>query len=163
MGCEHVLDSSLPCFEKSSLDLCAKVGVTVGFDAVAGEFSGKMLKGLSSGGVLYVYSEMATDKFQDLSLHDVIFAGRLEVFLPPWLASKTTQERAKLYAEVQRHLKSIYSSDISQHLPSSEKSSSPVQAAARLFSTLPTCLAHICLSTRLEAAPLLLWLHGCGT
>ena len=49
MGCEDVLDSSLPCFEKSSLDLCAKVGVTVGFDAVAGEFSGKMLKGLSSG------------------------------------------------------------------------------------------------------------------
>lgn len=59
MGAEHVLDSSDPAFDKNLRELCQRLGATIGFDAVAGEMSGRVLRAQARGGRLLVYGALS--------------------------------------------------------------------------------------------------------
>jgi NADPH:quinone reductase len=64
MGAEHVLNSSDPGFDASLRDLCHRLGASIGFDAVAGEMSARVLRGQPRGSRLLVYGALSLEASQ---------------------------------------------------------------------------------------------------
>jgi len=90
MGAEHVVSSSDAGFESSLHDLCQRLGATIGFDAVAGEMSGTILRAQPLGSQLLVYGGLSFAPCQ-VDPSSLIFEGkRPEGFwLSKWLRSKS--------------------------------------------------------------------------
>ncbi|MBV8374579.1 MAG: zinc-binding dehydrogenase [Candidatus Eremiobacteraeota bacterium] len=59
IGAEHVLDSSQPSFDADLRRLCTALNATIGFDAVTGELSGRMLRAQPKGSRLIVYGSLS--------------------------------------------------------------------------------------------------------
>lgn len=59
LGAEYVLNSSDPDFDARQRDLCHQLGVTLAFDAVAGEMTGRVLAAMPRGGRVIVYGALS--------------------------------------------------------------------------------------------------------
>lgn len=107
MGFEYVVNSSEEKFAEELRDVCRKLGATIGFDAVAGEMSGIVLRTQPPGARLLVYGglSLAASQADPASL---IFEGkRLEGFwLTGWLGSKSLISQLRIAGQVQKLLSS---------------------------------------------------------
>jgi NADPH:quinone reductase-like Zn-dependent oxidoreductase len=59
LGAEHVVNSSEPEFEERLRIKCHELGVTLGFDAVAGPMTGQLVQALVDGGTVIVYGSLS--------------------------------------------------------------------------------------------------------
>jgi NADPH:quinone reductase-like Zn-dependent oxidoreductase len=117
-GAEHVLDSSAAGFDEQLHSLCHKLGATIGFDAVAGEMSARVLRAQPHGARLLVYGALSLAACQ-IDPASLIFEGkRLEGFwLSAWLRNKSLLQKFRLSSKVQELLASDLKSDIQGRFP----------------------------------------------
>ena len=118
MGAEHVLNASAPDFDATLKDLCHKLGATLGFDAVAGEMSARVLRSQPRGSRLMVYGALSLGASQ-VDPASLIFEGkRLEGFwLTAWLRRKNLVSRFRVSRQVQRLLAGDLKTEIRARIP----------------------------------------------
>lgn len=112
-GAEHVLDSSAADFDQQLHELCHKLGATIGFDAVAGEMSARVLGAQPNGARLLVYGALSVEACQT-DPASLIFEGkRLEGFwLSGWLRDKSLLQKFRISSHVQALLSTDLKSDV---------------------------------------------------
>lgn len=112
-GAEHVLDSSAADFDQQLHDLCHKLGATIGFDAVAGEMSARVLRAQPNGARLLVYGALSVEACQ-ADPGSLIFEGkRLEGFwLSGWLRDKSLLQKFRISSQVQKLLSTDLKSEV---------------------------------------------------
>jgi NADPH:quinone reductase len=133
MGAEHVLDTGAPDFDASLGDLCHKLGATIGFDAVAGEMSARVLRSQPRGSRLLVYGALSLEASQ-ADPASLIFEGkRLEGFwLTAWLRRKNIVRRFGISRQVQGLLAGDLKTEIRARIPLEDAARGLEQYAARM-------------------------------
>ncbi|MGB6441664.1 MAG: zinc-binding dehydrogenase [Methyloceanibacter sp.] len=64
LGAEYIVNSSEPEFDKRVCGLCHQLGASIGFDAVAGEISARVLRAQPQGSRLLVYGALSLQASQ---------------------------------------------------------------------------------------------------
>ncbi|MCA1591451.1 MAG: zinc-binding dehydrogenase [Acidobacteria bacterium] len=117
-GAHHVLDSSEEDFDERLRELCTQLRVTVGFDAVAGELTGRLLGSMQAGGRVIVYGA--------LSLEGCLIEPRAFIFekksvegfwLSDWLRSQSLFGKITTSRKVQKLLGGELKTEIRERLP----------------------------------------------
>lgn len=118
MGAEHVLNSADPGFDAGLRELCRKLGATIGFDAVAGEMSARVLRAQPPGSRLLVYGALSLGASQ-ADPGSLIFEGkRLEGFwLSAWLRQGSRLGQFRTARRVQKLLAHELKTEISARFP----------------------------------------------
>ncbi len=118
LGAEHVVNSDDAGFEGSLRDLCHRLGATIGFDAVAGEMSGKVLRAQPHGARLLVYGGLSFAPCQ-VDPGSLIFERkRLEGFLVSvWLRRKSLLGQWRVSRQVQKLLGSDLKTEFQGRIP----------------------------------------------
>jgi NADPH:quinone reductase len=118
MGAEYVLNTSDADFDASLQELCHKLGATIGFDAVAGEMSARVLRAQPRGSRLLVYGALSLETSQ-VDPASLIFEGkRMEGFwLTAWLRRKNMVSQFRVSRQVQRLLAGDLKTQIRARLP----------------------------------------------
>jgi NADPH2:quinone reductase len=113
MGAEHVLDSSEPGFDGDLRDLCQRLGATIGFDAVAGEVSGRVLRAQPRGARLLVYGALSLQAAQADPGSLIFEQKHLEGFLiTAWLRKRNMLGQLGIARQVQKLLASDLRTEI---------------------------------------------------
>lgn len=117
-GAEHVLDSSAAGFDEQLHSLCHKLGATIGFDAVSGELSARVLRAQPLGARLLVYGALSLETCQT-DPASLIFEGkRLEGFwLSGWLRNKNLVQKFRVSNHVQALLSTDLKSEVQGRFP----------------------------------------------
>jgi NADPH2:quinone reductase len=117
MGAEHVLNANDAGFDSNLRDLCHSLGATIGFDAIAGEMSARLLRAQPEGSRLLVYGALSQEATR-IDPRSLIFEKkRVEGFgLPSWLSSKNLLTRLSIAGKVQRLLDTDLNTDIQARL-----------------------------------------------
>jgi NADPH:quinone reductase-like Zn-dependent oxidoreductase len=117
MGAEYVLNTSDPDFDASLQELCRRLGATIGFDAVAGEMSTRVLSAQPRGSRLLVYGALSLDA-SVVDPASLIFEGkRVEGFwLTAWLRQKNMLTQLRVSRQVQRLLAGDLNTEIRARL-----------------------------------------------
>jgi len=64
LGATYILDSSGPDFDRQLAETCAALHVTLAFDAIAGETTGRLLRAMPPGGRVLVYGALSEEACQ---------------------------------------------------------------------------------------------------
>jgi NADPH2:quinone reductase len=120
-GAEHVLDSSGEDFDARLKELCARLGATVAFDAVAGEMTGRVLRAMPKGGRAIVYGALSMEGCL-VDPRGIIFEGKaVEGFwLSEWLRSQNLLSKLLMSRGVQSHLRGELKTEVRARLPLEE-------------------------------------------
>jgi NADPH:quinone reductase len=118
LGAEHVLDSSSPDFDANLRQLCHKLKASIGFDAVAGEMSARVLHAQPRGSRLLVYGALSLREVE-ADPGSLIFEGkRVEGFwLSAWLGRKSLLSRFRIARHVQKLLSNELKTEIRARFP----------------------------------------------
>jgi NADPH:quinone reductase len=118
LGAEYVLDSSDPGFDSELREVCRRLGATIGFDAVAGEMSGRVLQAQPRASRLIVYGALSL-KAHQIDPASLIFEGkRVEGFwLSSWLRKRNLVSQLRVARQVQRLLAADLKSEIQERVP----------------------------------------------
>jgi NADPH:quinone reductase-like Zn-dependent oxidoreductase len=105
LGAVHVFDSSDPDFDVRLEKACRRLGVTLAFDAVAGEMTGRIARALPRRGKVIVYGALSE---QPVQVHpgDLIF-GQKRIggfWLSNWIARTPLHEVAGAGIRIQQRL-----------------------------------------------------------
>lgn len=133
IGAEHVLNSADAGFDSALRELCHRLGASIGFDAVAGELSARILRAQLKGSRLLVYGALSLGAVQS-DPGSLIFEGKhVEGFwISGWLARKTMLGRMRIASQVQKLLASELKSEVHARLPLAETASGLTQYAANM-------------------------------
>ena len=133
MGAEHVLDSSDPAFDKNLRELCQRLGATIGFDAVAGEMSGRVLRAQARGGRLVVYGALSLQA-ATVDPGSLIFEQKqLEGFwVSGWLRKRSILGQFRIARQVQKLLASDLRTEIRARYPLEEVTRALQEYAANM-------------------------------
>jgi len=133
MGAEHVLNSGDPSFDASLRDLCHRLGTTIGFDAVAGEMSARVMRAQPSGSRLLVYGALSLGASQ-ADPGSLIFEGkRLEGFwVSAWLRRRSMLGQLRIARRVQRLLAHELKTEIRARFPLEEAARALEQYAGNM-------------------------------
>jgi NADPH:quinone reductase-like Zn-dependent oxidoreductase len=121
LGAGHVLNENTPGFDAALRDLCHTLHAGIGFDAVAGEMSARMLRAQPEGSRLLVYGALSM-KPPQIDPSSLIFERKgVEGFwLSSWLRTKNTLSVLGIARKVQKLLNTDLSTDIQARLPLEE-------------------------------------------
>lgn len=117
-GAEHVLSSSDPDFDPRLQEICHKLRTTIGFDAVSGEMTARVLRAQPPRSRLLLYGALSLEAAQT-DPASLIFEGkRLEGFwLSAWLRRKNLLSQMRVAGQVQKLLSSDLKSEVRARLP----------------------------------------------
>src|ERR1035437_5379629 len=102
-------NSSDPGFDASLGDLCHRLGASIGFDAVAGEMSARVLRAQPRGSRLLVYGALSLEASQ-IDPASLIFEGkRVEGF---WLTAWLRRRNMLRQLRVTRHVQQMLAGDL---------------------------------------------------
>lgn len=120
-GAEHVLDSSDEDFDVRLKELCARLGATVAFDAVAGEMTGRVLRAMPKTGRAIVYGALSMEGCL-IDPRGLIFEGKaVEGFwLSEWLKGQNALSKYLTARSVQMHLRGELKTEVRARLPLEE-------------------------------------------
>ena len=97
IGAEHVFNTSENGWKQAAREVCKNLGVTIAFDAIAGEATSDIEDLVNDGGVVYNYGALSGKPCNVGSLHLIFQRKRLEgLWLTPWLQAKSHEERVKV-------------------------------------------------------------------
>jgi NADPH:quinone reductase-like Zn-dependent oxidoreductase len=118
LGAEVVLDASQPDFDAELRQACKRLGVSIAFDAVAGELTGRLLHAMPRGGRVLVYGALSEAA---CAVHpgDLIFGDKaVEGFwLTTWLRARPLLQNVRAGVAVQRALASDFRTEVRARLP----------------------------------------------
>src|SRR5215470_5026113 len=133
LGAEYVVNSSEPEFDKRLRELCHRLGASIGFDAVAGEMSARVLRAQPQGSRLLVYGALSLQASQADPASLIFERKRLEGFwLTAWLRSRTLLGQLRLARQIQELLPSDLKTDFQAKLPLQEAGRALQQYAANM-------------------------------
>lgn len=121
MGTEHILNENLPDFDAALRELCHTLDADLGFDAIAGEMSGRILRAQPEGSRLLVYGALSM-KPPQIDPSSLIFERKgIEGFwLSSWLRTKNPLSLFGIAGKVQKLLSTDLTTDIQARLPLEE-------------------------------------------
>jgi NADPH:quinone reductase-like Zn-dependent oxidoreductase len=133
MGAEHILDSSDAGFDDRLRELCHALRATIGFDAVAGEMSGRVLRAQPPASRLLLYGALSMEPAQ-IDPFSLIFEHKhVEGFvLPSWLRSKSLLSQLRTAGKVQRLLGSDLKTEIQARFSLREAHTALAQYTAQM-------------------------------
>jgi NADPH:quinone reductase-like Zn-dependent oxidoreductase len=121
LGAVHVFDSSDPDFDMRLENACRRLGVTLAFDAVAGEMTGRLLRALPRRGKVIVYGALSEAAVQAHPGEFIFGDKRIEGFwLAEWVRHTPFTEVARAGFSIQRHLGNDFRTDVQARLPLAE-------------------------------------------
>jgi len=133
MGAEHVLNSSSLDFDSSLRDLCRKLGATIGFDAVAGETTLRVMQAQPPRSRLLVYGGLSLAPSQADPGSLIFEEKHLEGFwLSAWLRRKNLLAQMRIGGQVQELLGSDLKSEVHARLPLTEAARGLAEYAANM-------------------------------
>jgi NADPH:quinone reductase-like Zn-dependent oxidoreductase len=91
-GAKYVISTSSPTWEKELAELANKLGAKYCFEAVGGEFTGRMISAMPNGSTIYHYGNLEMKQLTRLLTMDFIFKGKT---LKGWILSKFFRETPK--------------------------------------------------------------------
>ena len=113
MGVEHVLNENAPDFDATLKDLCHALGARIGFDAVAGDMSGRILQAQPEGSSLLVYGALSLKPAQVDPALLIFERKRVEGFwLTSWLNTKNMLSQRRILDRTQTLLSTDLSTEI---------------------------------------------------
>jgi NADPH2:quinone reductase len=117
-GAEHVLDSSLPDFDRRLAELCKSLRATVAFDAVAGELTGRLLSAMPAGGTAFVYGALSMQG-SVVDPRSLIFERKSVrgFWLVDWMRRASTLKKFLAAQGVQKLLKDELRTEVRARLP----------------------------------------------
>lgn len=117
-GAEHVLDSSAPGFDEELRSRCAALGVSLAWDAVAGEMTGRLLAALPRRACVRVYGRLSSAPVT-LDPDAVIFGRkRIEGFtMYEWVEKTSLVKQLAALMNVQRRLTDDLKTEIRARVP----------------------------------------------
>src|SRR5215813_11388080 len=134
-GAEYVVNSSEPEFDTRLRELCHQLGASIGFDAVAGEMSARVLRAQPQGSRLLVYGALSLQASQADPASLIFERKRLEGFwLTAWLRSRTLLGQLRLARQIQELLPSDLKTDFQAKVPLQEAGRALQQYAANMCS-----------------------------
>jgi NADPH:quinone reductase-like Zn-dependent oxidoreductase len=118
MGAEHVLNSSDPDFDNQLRQTCHQLHATIGFEAVAGEMSGRVLTAQPQGSRMLIYGGLSLRPVA-VDPGPLIFEGKkLEGFwLSGWLRHRNLVSQLRVARQVQSMLAGDLKTEIRARLP----------------------------------------------
>lgn len=120
-GAEHVLNSTDADFDERLTELCRSLRVTLAFDAVAGEMTGRLLRAMAPGGRLIVYGALSLGASTADPRSLIFERKRLEGFwLSDWLRSQNVVEKFITSRRVQHLLAAELQTEVRARLPLEE-------------------------------------------
>jgi NADPH:quinone reductase len=118
MGAEHVLNSSAADFDAALRDLCRKLGATIGFDAVAGETTLRVMQAQPPRSRMLVYGGLSLAACQTDPGSLIFEEKHLEGFwLSAWLRRKNLFSQMRLAGQVQELLGSDLKTEVHGRFP----------------------------------------------
>jgi|SRR5579871_173330 len=113
LGAEHVLNSNDAGFDEGLSDLCQRLGATIGFDAVGGDMSARVLKAQPKGSRLVVYGALSLGPNQ-IDPASLIFEDKhVEGFwLSAWLRRQNILNQLRIAGQIQELLAGELKTDI---------------------------------------------------
>ena len=135
MSAENVLNSNDEGFDRNLKKLCHDLGATIGFEAVSGEMSGRILRAQPDGSELLVYGALSLSATQ-IDPMSLIFEGkRVRGFwLSEWLRHLNVVSQVKIGRHVQGLLGDDLKTEIHARLPLEQVGSALEQYAANMTS-----------------------------
>jgi NADPH:quinone reductase len=118
MGAEHVLNSSAADFDTALRDLCRKLGASIGFDAVAGETTLRVMQAQPPRSRMLVYGGLSLAPCQTDPGALIFEEKHLEGFwLSAWLRRKNLFSQMRLAGQVQDLLGSDLKTEVHERSP----------------------------------------------
>ena len=117
-GAEHVLDSSAPEFDTRLREECHRLGASIGFDAVAGDMSDRILRAQPKGSRLIVYGLLSHAPVQ-IGAAPLIFERKSVegLYLSDWMRDRNLLRQLRVASQVQKLLASDLKTEIQAHYP----------------------------------------------
>lgn len=130
-GSQHILNSTDPSFDSALHDLARQLQATIALDAVAGELSARVLRGLPKRSRLLVYGALSLSAVQ-ADPGSLIFEGkRVEGFwVSGWLGRQSFLRKLLLSRRIQSLLATDLKSEIRAKVPL-EQAASAIQQYAQ--------------------------------
>jgi NADPH:quinone reductase-like Zn-dependent oxidoreductase len=110
---QYILNSAEPTFDKHLREACRQLDVRLGFDAVGGEMTGRVLRAMPNGGHMIVYGGLA-DAPSVIGVDQLIFRNKSVsgFWLPLWMRDQGVDGMAKAWREVQTWIGGDFQSDV---------------------------------------------------
>jgi NADPH:quinone reductase-like Zn-dependent oxidoreductase len=115
---EHILVSTSPDFDKQLKETCRSAGATLGFDAVAGDMTARLVRAMPSGSRVLVYGSLSLEPCQ-IDPGSFIFERKQVAgfWLPDWLRKRSLLGQLRLTSQVQDLLSSELASEVQARFP----------------------------------------------
>ena len=109
IGAEYVINTSEEGWKQQAKELSSSLGVTIGFDAIAGTATNDMADIINEGGVVYNYGALSGQGCTFGPVYTIFQRKRLEgLWVTPWLRSKTAAQRVEVGNLVQSLMKEVF-------------------------------------------------------
>lgn len=130
---EHILNSGDSDFDRRLMESCRPLGATLGFDAVAGEMTARLLKAMPPRSRVLVYGALSLEPCR-VEPASLIFEGKkVEGFwLSEWLRQHSVLSQLRLARRVQKLLATELKSDVQARLPLSKAAEALKQYATNM-------------------------------
>ncbi len=104
-GAKHIINTSNPNYKKEMKETFEKLGVSIAFDAVAGELAGDLMETMPSGTEVIVYGGLSAQNIPAGPISLIFEDKTLKGFwLSKWVANQSILKLLKTFKEIQRHL-----------------------------------------------------------
>ena len=112
IGAEYVINTSEEGWKQRAKELCSSLGVTIGFDAIAGDATADLANSINDGGVIYNYGGLSGQGCSIGPVNLIFQRKRLEgLWLTPWLSEKNFNERVEVGNLVQSLLTEVFATE----------------------------------------------------
>jgi NADPH:quinone reductase-like Zn-dependent oxidoreductase len=121
LGAVHVFDSSDPDFDVRLEKACRRLGVTLAFDAVAGDMTGRIVRALPRRARVIVYGALSQEAVQ-VHAGDLIFGHKRigGFWLTHWISRTPLHEVARAGLTIQQKLGEDFRTEVQARLPLAE-------------------------------------------
>lgn len=116
LGTDLILNTSEENWKAKASELLKSVGgATIGFDAIAGSGTNELMELLENGSTLYTYGRLSGEDCKTAPRQIMMLGKTLKgLWLMPWLASKTREQRVEVGNLVQSLLGPVFHTDHSK-------------------------------------------------
>jgi len=114
-GADYVLNSEAPDFTSQLRTIAAKEKATICFEAIAGDFTGRILRAMPSSSSIYVYGALSGKNVGGITVNDIAFLDKkvtglwLQTYFKEVVAQGKTTE---FFNEIHSRLNTIFESKI---------------------------------------------------
>jgi len=119
---DFVINTEKPDWEQELKKLCHENAVTMCFDAIAGDFTEKMLLAMPNGGNVRVYGALGGGQVEKIGVVQLAFEGKSVggLWLEAWTKGLSHNHKQKIAKTVFAHMNDVYKSDIDMVMPLEE-------------------------------------------